>query len=122
MTISPAVIEIAFDGDVVNVVAEDGGHLPALHFRHALVRVQDEDIDVLATAAAFDGSRTGVTGGGSHDHHALATLGQHVVEQTAEQLQGEILKAKVGPWNSSSTHSLPFSWRSGAMAPWAKTP
>ena len=78
----------------MDVVAEDSGHLPALHFRHALVRVQDEDIDVLATAAAFDGCRTGVTGGGSHDHHALATLGQHVVEQTAEQLQDEILEGQ----------------------------
>ncbi len=89
-----AVIEVAFDGDVVNVVAEDGGHLPALHFRHALVRVQDEDVDVLAAAAAFDGRRAGITRGGAHDHHALATLGQHVVEQTAEQLQGEILEGQ----------------------------
>ncbi|MNN76317.1 hypothetical protein D3C81_1926890 [compost metagenome] len=32
------------------------------------------------------------------------------------------LKARVGPWNSSSTHSLPFSWRSGATALWSKTP
>mgnify|MGYP006973059471 CR=1 FL=1 len=26
-----AVIEVALDGDVMDVVAEDGGHLPALH-------------------------------------------------------------------------------------------
>ncbi len=56
------------------------------------MRVQDEDVDVLATAAAFDGRRAGITRGGAHDHHALATLGQHVVEQAAEQLQGEVLE------------------------------
>ncbi|MCO7519471.1 hypothetical protein NJG22_19915 [Pseudomonas sp. VA159-2] len=87
-----AVVEVAFDGDVVDVVAEDGGHLPALHFRHALVRVQDEDVDVVATAATFDGSRAGVATGGADDHHALAALDQHMVEQAAEQLQGEVLE------------------------------
>ncbi|MNO90249.1 hypothetical protein D3C76_817560 [compost metagenome] len=87
-----AVVEVAFDGDVVDVVAEDRGHLPALHFRHALVRVQDEDVDVVATAATFDGGGTGVTAGGADDHHALVALGQHVVEQATEQLQGEVLE------------------------------
>src|SRR5450830_634811 len=87
-----AVVEVAFDGDVVDVVAEQGGHLPALHLGHPLVRVEDEDVDVLAMLAAFDGGRTGVTGGGADDHHALATFGQHVVEQATEQLQGEVLE------------------------------
>nr|WP_263974802.1 hypothetical protein [Pseudomonas muyukensis] len=76
----------------MDVVAEDGGHLPALHFRHTLVRVQDEDVDVVATAATFDGGRAGVATGGADDHHALAALDQHMVEQAAEQLQGEVLE------------------------------
>ncbi|SVJ78826.1 Uncharacterised protein [Klebsiella pneumoniae] len=89
-----AVVEVAFDGDVVDVVAEDGGHLPALHLGHAVVRVHDEDVDVVATAAAFDGRGAGIAGGGPHDHHALAALGQHMVEQAAEQLQGEVLEGQ----------------------------
>ncbi|MCY1437300.1 hypothetical protein D9M71_534570 [compost metagenome] len=56
--------------------------------------MHDEDVDVLAGLAAFDGGRTGVTGGGAHDHHTLAALAQHVVEQTAEQLQGEVLEGQ----------------------------
>ncbi|MNF84480.1 hypothetical protein D3C84_668440 [compost metagenome] len=56
------------------------------------MRVHDEDVDVVAGLAAFDGGRAGVAGGGAHDHHALVALGQHVVEQTAEQLQGEVLE------------------------------
>ncbi|MNE09985.1 hypothetical protein D3C80_1026800 [compost metagenome] len=89
-----AVVEVALDRDVVDVVAEDGGHLAALHFGHAVVRVQDEDVDVLAAAAAFDGGRAGVAGGGAQDHHALAALDQHMVEQAAEQLQGEVLEGQ----------------------------
>ncbi len=54
--------------------------------------MQDEDVDVLAAAAAFDRRRAGIAGGGADDHHALATLGQYVVEQATEQLQGEILE------------------------------
>ena len=54
--------------------------------------MQDEDVDVFAMLAAFNGSRTGITRGGTDDHHALAALFQHVIEQTAEQLQGEVLE------------------------------
>ncbi|MNE30993.1 hypothetical protein D3C80_1245370 [compost metagenome] len=76
----------------MDVLTKDGGHLPALNFRYTLVRVQDEDVDVVATAAAFNGSRTGVTTGSANDHYALATLGQHVVQQATEQLQGKVLE------------------------------
>ncbi|MDZ3996084.1 hypothetical protein PspTeo4_47440 [Pseudomonas sp. Teo4] len=89
-----AVVEVAFDGDVVDVVAEDGGHLTALNFRNTLVRVQDEDVDVVATAAAFDCCGAGVTAGGADDHHALVALGQNVVQQAAEQLQGEVFECE----------------------------
>ncbi len=90
----PAVIEVAFDGDVVDVLAEDRRHLPTLHFRYTLMRVQDEDVDVFAVLAAFDGRRTGVTRGGTDNHHALAALFQHVIEQATEQLQGEVLERR----------------------------
>ena len=78
----------------MDVVAEDGGHLPTLHLGHPVVRVHDEDVDVFAGLAALDGRRAGVAAGGPHDHHALAPLAQHMVEQTTEQLQGEILEGQ----------------------------
>lgn len=87
-----AVVEVAFDGDVVDVLAQDGGHLPTLHFRNPVVRVQDEDVDVIATLAAFDGRRAGIAGSGADDHHALAALLQDVIQQATQQLQGEVLE------------------------------
>nr|BFE91238.1 hypothetical protein GCM10020185_17740 [Pseudomonas brassicacearum subsp. brassicacearum] len=96
LTIFLAVIEVAFDGDVVDVIAENRRHLPTLHFRNPVVRVQDENVDVLAMLAAFDGRRTGVARSGTDDHHTLATLLQHVVQQATEQLQGEVLERQGG--------------------------
>ena len=87
-----AIVEVAFNRDVVNVLAEDGRHLPTLNFRNAVVRMQNEDVDVVATTAPFDGGRTGITRGGTEDHHALATLLQHIIEQATEQLQSKILE------------------------------
>ena len=86
------VVEVAFDGDVVDVVAKDAGHLATLHLGHPVVRVHDEDVDVLAGFASLNSRRTGITRGGAHDHHALATLDQEIVEQTAQQLQGKVLE------------------------------
>ncbi|MNQ89728.1 hypothetical protein D3C85_1050440 [compost metagenome] len=76
----------------MDVLAENRGHLATLHLGHTVVRVQDEDVDVFAVLAAFDGGRAGITGSSADDHHALAALFQHVVEQTTEQLQGEVLE------------------------------
>ncbi|KPZ07748.1 Uncharacterized protein ALO94_05568 [Pseudomonas syringae pv. spinaceae] len=89
-----AVVEVAFHCDVMNVIAKDGGHLPTLNIRYTVVRVQDEDIDVIAATAAFDGRRTGIARSGTDDHHTLAALGQHVVQQTTEQLQGKVLECQ----------------------------
>ena len=76
----------------MNVLTEDGGHLPTLHLGHPVVRVHDKDVDVVAGLATFDGRRPRIPRSGAHNHHALVALGQHVVEQTAEQLQGEVLE------------------------------
>ncbi len=76
----------------MDVLAENRGHLATLHFGHTVVRVQNEDVDVFAVLAAFDGRRAGVTRGGADDDHALTAFFQHVVEQTTEQLQSEVLE------------------------------
>lgn len=86
------VVEVAFDCDVMDVVALHRSHLAALDFRHSLMRMQDKDIHVLAPAAALDGGRTGITGGGPHDHNVLVALLQNVVQQAAQQLQGKVFE------------------------------
>ena len=87
-----AVVEVTFDGNVMDVVAKDAGHLATLHLGHPVVRVHDEDVDILASLAAFNSRRAGVTGGRAHDDHALAALDQEVVEQATQQLQGKVLE------------------------------
>ena len=54
--------------------------------------VQDENIDVFTVLAAFNRRRAGVAGRRANNDHALCALFKHVVEQAAEQLQGEIFE------------------------------
>ena len=86
------VVEVAFDGDVEDVVGEHRGHLTTLHFGDAVVGVQYKNIQVVAVAAAFDGRRAGVARGGAHDHRAFTTLFQEVIQQSPQQLQRHVFK------------------------------
>ena len=70
----------------------DGRHLPALHVAGATVGIQDDDVDVGAVLHAVDRRRTGVATGGTDDGHPPTLLGQHVVEQPADQLQRDVLE------------------------------
>ena len=91
-----AIVERAVDGDGVHIGRIHRGHLLALHIAHATLRIQDDDVDVVATLHAVDGGRTGVATRGPHDHEALATLGENVIEQTTHQLQGHVLESERG--------------------------
>ena len=86
------IVEVAFNGDVKDVVGEHRGHLATLHFGDAVVGVQNENIEVVAVAAAFDGRRAGVARGGAHDHRAFTTLFQEVIQQSPQQLQRHVFK------------------------------
>ena len=86
------IIEIAFDGDIVDIITQHRGHLFALHFGHPIVRMHDKDIDEFGVLTTFDGGRAGITGGGANYHGALIALGQDMIEQATEQLQCKILK------------------------------
>ncbi|KPM74675.1 hypothetical protein AOG27_20945, partial [Pseudoalteromonas lipolytica] len=86
------VVEVALDGDVEDVVRQHRGHLAALYLRDPVVGVEDEDVEVVAVAAALDGGRAGVAGGRPHDHRPLAALLQEVVEDAAQQLQRHVLE------------------------------
>ena len=87
-----AVVERAIDGDGAHVRCVDGGHLPALHVARATVGVEHHDVDPLAVADRLDGRRAGVTARGADDGEALVALGQHVVEQQPDELQGDVLE------------------------------
>ena len=84
------------NGDVVDIGALHCCHLPALHVRHPAVGVEDEYVDIAAAFAALDGGRAGITGGRTHDHHFLVLAFQHIVEEAAQQLQGEVLEGQGG--------------------------
>ncbi len=74
-----AVVEVSFNGDVMDIFAEDGRHLTTLHLRHAVMRVHDENIDVFTGAATFNRRRAGITRGCAHNHDALTALRQYMV-------------------------------------------
>src|SRR5690606_26794458 len=59
--------------------------------------MQNKNIDIVATAAAFDSRRTGITRGRTHHHHFLVALFQQVIEQVPEKLQGKIFKRQGRP-------------------------
>ena len=55
-------------------------------------RVQDHDVDVGAAAHRLDRRRPGVAARGADDRDLLAALAEHVVEQPADELQGDVLE------------------------------
>ena len=79
-------------GDIVDIVAGHGGHLATLHLGDPVVGMEDKDIDILTATAAFNSGGSGVTGGGTHNHHFLVALVENIVEQVTEKLQGKVLK------------------------------
>ena len=87
-----AVVEVALDGDRVDIRAVDRGHLAALDVTGATGRIEDHDVDVLTVLDTVDRRRAGVAAGGTDDRDSLTTLGQHVVEHPTDQLQGDILE------------------------------
>jgi hypothetical protein len=70
----------------------DRGHLPTLHLARAAERVEDDDVDVLASGDTVDRRRTGVAARGADDRDPLATLAEHVVEHPADELQRDVLE------------------------------
>ena len=56
--------------------------------------MEDEDLDALAAPAGLDRRRAGVARGGADDGDPFRALGQHVVEQAADQLQGIVLEGQ----------------------------
>ena len=89
-----AVVEGPLDGEVEDVGVGHRGHLQFLDRRDLAVGVEDEDVDVLLAAHAVDRRAAGVAAGGADDVHVLAALGQQVLEEIAQKLQGDVLEGQ----------------------------
>ena len=76
-----AVIERAFERDVMHVRRIDACHLPTLHFRGAALRMQDEDIDIFTRLAGLNRGAAGIAGRRADNRDALTLLFQHIIEQ-----------------------------------------
>ena len=92
-----AIIEIAFDRQIVDIVAGHRGHLLALDFRHLAVGMQDADVNPPRMAAALERGRAGVARSRPENERARAAARKHMIEHPAEHLQGEILEGQRRP-------------------------
>ena len=91
-----AVVERALDRDRVHVGGVDRRHLAPLDVAHAALGVEHDDLGAATRRETRDGRRAGVTGG-RHEHgDALVALAQDVLEEPADELQGEILEGQRG--------------------------
>ena len=89
-----AIVEHAFDGDVIDVRVLQAEHLRRLEGAHFLVRRQHEDADALLAAHRVFGRAARVARGGAEDIEFGARLGQGVFEQVAQQLHGHVLEGQ----------------------------
>ena len=86
------VVERAVDGDGVDVRRVEGGHLATLDLTRSALRKEDDDVDPVAVANGVHGCRPGVARCRPHDGHSLISPFELMVEQAAEQLQGDIFE------------------------------
>ena len=59
--------------------------------------MENEDLDRVAVAAGFDGGRSRIARCRADDRDLLTALGEHMIEQAADQLQRAILEGKRRP-------------------------
>ena len=86
------VVEITVQRQRVHVAFRWCGHLSALHFGHATVGEEDEDIDVIQPAEGFDRGRSGIARGRTDDGHPFPLARQNGLEHVADQLHGKVFE------------------------------
>ena len=91
---SLAIVEGAFDGDVVHVRLGRTRHLPPLHVRHPPLRMQDENVDHVEAAKGLDRRGAGVARGGADHGGARAAARQRPVHQPRNDLKREVLEGE----------------------------
>ena len=91
-----AVVEHTVDGDVDDVLVEEGEHLGALEGGHATGRGQHNDGEALSAAQRVLGGGARVTGGGADDGEPVAAAGELVFEELAQELHRHVLEGGRG--------------------------
>ena len=89
---SLTIVEIAIHGECVDIGVIRRGHLAALHFRHAAMRVHDKDVDRIQTPKRLDRRRACIARGRADDGHAVAPAFERDLKQLTNELHGEILE------------------------------
>ena len=89
-----AVVEGSLDRQIADVRRQHGRHLPPLHVARPSPRMQDDDVHPRPGGKRLDRGGAGVAGGCRDDGDVLAALGQHMVEQPAQQLHRHVLEGE----------------------------
>ncbi len=92
-----AIVEIALDGDGVNIGRRRGRHLPLLNRRDLAMREQDEDVGAVATGEGVDGRAARVARRGAGNRRPLAALRQDMIHQAGEKLHRHVLEGQRRP-------------------------
>ena len=92
-----AVIESAFDGDVVDDWAIHRRHLAALDIADPALGMKNEDGGMPARLEGLDGGAAGVARGGADDGCARAALVERPVHQAGQELHRHILEGERRP-------------------------
>ncbi len=91
-----AIVEHAFDGDVVDVLVHQAEHLRLLKRAHAAMGAEHEHAHAFFAAHGVFGRAAGVAAGGAQDVELFAAAGQLVFKQVAQQLHGHVLEGQRG--------------------------
>ena len=89
-----AIVERAFDGNVVNIGIKHRRHLATLHIGDAALRMQDENIRRVAALECLDCGGTCVAGSRADDRDTPAALCQNMVEKAREDLHRHVLEGQ----------------------------
>ncbi len=89
-----AIIEIAFNGDVVNGGTVHCGHLPALDIAHPAMGMKNDGRGIPAVLEGVDGRTSGISRGGAHNGCVTFALLERPVHQARQQLHGHILEGQ----------------------------
>ena len=99
-----AIVESAFNGDVVYIGIQNCCHLSLLDWADFALGVHDEDADILLATETVNGRRASVTAGRANNSQvfpllarlilALVSTDEEVLEEVAQELQGNILESK----------------------------
>src|SRR3546814_15522745 len=74
------IVKAAVDGDIVDVGGHDRRHLTALHVGHAALRMEHEDVDLLAPRNGVDRPPAGISAGRADDADMHDTARQKPVQ------------------------------------------